>query len=405
MPEWAKWAAGVGFSILLNLTANKLPARLHDPVLRWGWFGTALYFTYLILTVDAIEDGLGMLAPSKTSYVIAAAVGAVVAVVYWTTINAAHSKISKASKSEEAIREASEEISVAFIYQNKQIQIHNLGKLEFYLWGTKLGDSPVAMETEARVVSPEPFHYYILGFEDLALKQIPDGKEARGLFQAFVKDKQGKEFTLRCLLWATRSKNELTVHTQNLGNLSGWPETKSSPSPAFTFALVRNTLLILPRNLSNNRLGDRPTARKNLRQGERNLRVALARFQYKTPPGPSPKVEVKANLMIFNDSSLLKHEYAGAWHSAIVQSKRFRSGDYADLVLALIGNKWIEAYEYDPKSPKCEKLKGTRFYIRANFTVRTETDLLTEQTQWFWLEAKGNASTLVGLLKQPEHII
>jgi hypothetical protein len=193
------------------------------------------------MTIDFIQRWLrATFRSSITSFLLAALMGALVGIVYWaiiTKLSAPKSELKAATTSEPI-----EEISVAFIYQNKQLQIHNLGKLDFYLWGTKLGDGPILMEELPRVVSPEPFHYYLLGFEDLALKQIPDGKEARTLFQAFVKDKQASEFTLRCLIWATRSKNELTVHTQNLGNVPGWPQPEkgqnNSPSRSVTDGLV-----------------------------------------------------------------------------------------------------------------------------------------------------------------------
>ncbi|HMH46005.1 MAG TPA: hypothetical protein VK557_21125 [Pyrinomonadaceae bacterium] len=112
--------------------------------------------------------------------------------------------------------------SVAFLYQDKQIQVHNLTESEFYIWGTKLGDGPVAMEKEPRVLSPRPYFYFFEGFEELALKQIPEGGETRSIYYIFIEDKHNRKFTLKCLLWATVKDHSLTVRTQNLGAADEW---------------------------------------------------------------------------------------------------------------------------------------------------------------------------------------
>jgi hypothetical protein len=112
--------------------------------------------------------------------------------------------------------------SVAFLYRDKQIQINNLTKSELYIWGTKLDDGPLVMNKDSVVLSPQPFFYFIEGYEELALKQIPEGGEARPIYYVFVKDKQEQKFTLKCLLWSTVNDHRLTVRTQNLGVENGW---------------------------------------------------------------------------------------------------------------------------------------------------------------------------------------
>lgn len=112
--------------------------------------------------------------------------------------------------------------SVAFLYRDKQIQIHNLSDAELYLWGTKLGTSPAKMEDEPRVVSPQPFFYHIYGFDELAFRQMPEGSESRTIYYLFVEDRLKQKFTLRCLLWARVKDRQLSVETQNLGTVEGW---------------------------------------------------------------------------------------------------------------------------------------------------------------------------------------
>jgi hypothetical protein len=113
-------------------------------------------------------------------------------------------------------------LSVAFLYRDKQIQIHNLTGKEFFLWGSKLGGGPIRMEQEPRVVSPEPFFYFIYGFEELALGQMSEGTESRTVYYLFVEDQRRQKYTLRCLLWARKKDRQLTVETQNLGTVEGW---------------------------------------------------------------------------------------------------------------------------------------------------------------------------------------
>ncbi len=113
-------------------------------------------------------------------------------------------------------------LSVAFLYRDKQIQIYNLTGSEFYLWGSKLGDSPTKMDENPRVVSPKPFFYFLSGFDEIALKQMPDGSEMRTVLYLFVEDSQKQKFTLRCLLWARLKDKQLIVETQNLGTVEGW---------------------------------------------------------------------------------------------------------------------------------------------------------------------------------------
>jgi hypothetical protein len=90
-------AGGGAAGLLLNITANKVPDRYHAPLLRWGWFAIALYFTILIMNIDFIQRRLVLTGRSGAiSYVIAAVIAAAIGVTYWFIINRIHSTISDA---------------------------------------------------------------------------------------------------------------------------------------------------------------------------------------------------------------------------------------------------------------------------------------------------------------------
>jgi hypothetical protein len=145
---------------------------------------------------------------------------------------------------------------------------------------------------------------------------------------------------------------------------------------------------------------------------DENVQFVLARLKYKTGIGYSPKVEVKANLTIFDDASLRLPEFAGAWHGSTVRSKRFSNGDSADIVLGLVGGNEMVGYEYRVSkiggvtfNGSLTDVPGKEFYVQAVFIARTRTDddiVLFETTQWFKIEA-GEKPTCVSIT-QPSHL-
>jgi hypothetical protein len=149
----------------------------------------------------------------------------------------------------------------------------------------------------------------------------------------------------------------------------------------------------------------------NSEQYDDGVQYMLARFTYNTGVGPSPKIEVKANLEVWDDDSLRFKDYPGVWHGSKLRSKRFSSGDSADLVLGLVSDKGIVAYEYNilktasgtKLDPKRTEINSKRFYIRVVFIARTDKDVLLEPRQWFGVEA-GAEPKFAGLLKPPSHI-
>jgi hypothetical protein len=90
----AQWIAGVALGVMLNVTSARLPARWADPLLRWGWFGVFLYFTYLVMSLNFIQRKLIPLAGSPfRSYIMAGVIGAVVALGYWAVIIRLHNNL------------------------------------------------------------------------------------------------------------------------------------------------------------------------------------------------------------------------------------------------------------------------------------------------------------------------
>lgn len=84
------------FNILINVTANHIPPRIAKPLLKWGWFGSLLYFTGLVMSIEPVQEWLRKIAsPRWSSYVIVAILGAALAVAYWGIINAAASRVAQ----------------------------------------------------------------------------------------------------------------------------------------------------------------------------------------------------------------------------------------------------------------------------------------------------------------------
>jgi len=143
------------------------------------------------------------------------------------------------------------------------------------------------------------------------------------------------------------------------------------------------------------------------------VKSMLPRFKYKTAPGYSPRVEVKANIRIFDDSSMRMHEFPGVWHRSKVRHKKFSSGDSGDLLLGLVRDEGIVACEYNviktlngaDLSPNLTELDGKRFYILVVFIMRTDKDIvLPDKRQWFGIVA-GPEPRYTGLVKQPPHLL
>jgi hypothetical protein len=89
------WAGGLLLGLLLNVTANRLLPRYHDTLLRWGWFGIALYFSLGVMSTETVKRWIGPLdGTGLGSYVLAGLIGAVLAVVCLAIVNRAHTKFT-----------------------------------------------------------------------------------------------------------------------------------------------------------------------------------------------------------------------------------------------------------------------------------------------------------------------
>src|ERR1043165_1611593 len=81
-------AGGGGAGLLLNLTANKLPEKYHASFLKWGWFAITIYFTVLLMSIDAIEKRIWSIGRGAAiSYLIAGVLGTAVGLTYWFVVN------------------------------------------------------------------------------------------------------------------------------------------------------------------------------------------------------------------------------------------------------------------------------------------------------------------------------
>lgn len=206
-----------------------------------------------------------------------------------------------------------------------------------------------------------------------------------------------------------------TVHASLSSQIQRQAASFTANKLKVTFELVGLRTPVLPMNTQDNTIGVKELPDVLRKEHEQNRMVALATFKYDTPIGFSPKVEVKAQLTIFDDVSLRMHEYYGVWHGSRIRSKLFKAGDTAELIVATLGNQSIGAYEYnlskrlvdDSKylTPNYTVLDGSRFYIKVLLIgIAAPDEQIIRKTQWFGIDA-GLTPRFIGLLKQPKHLI
>jgi hypothetical protein len=121
--------------------------------------------------------------------------------------------------------------SIAFLYRDHSIQVHNLSDDEVTFWGTKLDVGPRSMEGAVVTIPKAPFYYYIHSetFEQEVLSKFTDGQVRLVPFYVYLKDSQMREFTVKCGLRTTLSNKAITVETQGLGSRPGWLEWVDKP--------------------------------------------------------------------------------------------------------------------------------------------------------------------------------
>lgn len=91
-------------SLLMNVTANRLPEHIAVPFVRWGWFCVLLYFTMRALSIEVIQKGVLMFASTRlASYCLAGFIGALVGVIYWGAINSATARLVRSEKAKVVI--------------------------------------------------------------------------------------------------------------------------------------------------------------------------------------------------------------------------------------------------------------------------------------------------------------
>lgn len=188
------------------------------------------------------------------------------------------------------------------------------------------------------------------------------------------------------------------------------------PTAEFTFEV--NTLWIrtLPMDFRANTLGrdERPENALDDRY-ERNVRVALARFEYETTTGVARDLDVRAQITVFNDTSLCIPKYDAVWYGAGGRSKRFRSGDFDELILAVLTTNGMAAYEYNLEAypedrgkylcPRLNALIGEEFFLNTMLIGSQGKVVMFKERKWFSVKPNDPfGAFLVGLAKPPPHL-
>jgi hypothetical protein len=114
--------------------------------------------------------------------------------------------------------------SIFLIYNDSRFEIHNVGKLNLYLWGDRLDNGDKTIAPEPRIIPPTAY-YYLFGntFEKDVLAHTGPSGEARVNFEIYVSDERKKKFTGKFELLVKVQDNKLAVHTQMVGlEEGGW---------------------------------------------------------------------------------------------------------------------------------------------------------------------------------------
>jgi hypothetical protein len=148
--------------------------------------------------------------------------------------------VERARKAAEASAEAAKELadtasrqyrlrfmpSIEVTYTGRRLNIHNKGRENIWLWGTKVSGFPLGLESQGRLIVPNGF-YYILGDGlEAAFAEIrKDGKEVRVTCQMFLQTADEVRYVASMSLWATFSDPQTEIHTQMLDiqPIENWP--------------------------------------------------------------------------------------------------------------------------------------------------------------------------------------
>jgi hypothetical protein len=113
--------------------------------------------------------------------------------------------------------------SVDVIYQNKQIQVHNRGRTNLYLWGAAYGNADVPIDKEPVMVAPGIYYYFSAEMmENQMLSRLKDGEEGTTPFRAFATNEESKKMTIRANIVGKVSNRTVAIRTQVLPIINGW---------------------------------------------------------------------------------------------------------------------------------------------------------------------------------------
>jgi hypothetical protein len=204
----------------------------------------------------------------------------------------------------------------------------------------------------------------------------------------------------------TQSTHQHAYHDPNI------PEAK------FTFGYTSLHLPVLPIDERNHVIAEQRRPDSLLNQYEMNIKAALVRFEYETTTGIAPRIDIRAQVAIWTKEDRIP-KYDGVWHVANRNSKRFVSGDYDNLVLAVVVDAQVFGYQFQMKnfddfgqyaSHELIPVSGPHEYffeVKLIGTRASERDhIIINQTEWFFLDPTAPPGTIgfVGLAKPPSFI-
>lgn len=127
------------------------------------------------------------------------------------TISARQTEISK------DLAELPYIVSVEVTYEKskKQLNIHNKGQTNLYLWGTKLGDGRKSVEEEPRLIAPTGFYYLLAdSLESETFRSIGSEVEMRRILELYVTSLSAAKYVISTIIFAKINNGIVSIHTQ-----------------------------------------------------------------------------------------------------------------------------------------------------------------------------------------------
>lgn len=108
--------------------------------------------------------------------------------------------------------------SVEIAIAGNQLQVHNKGVHNIWLWGTEIESSSRSIEKDPRLITPGGFYYIPTEkLQKLVQERLKGDGELRLNAMFFVKGAHDRKYTVRNVFYCTVVKGVVSVRAQTIG--------------------------------------------------------------------------------------------------------------------------------------------------------------------------------------------